>query len=129
MILKLKLIFKFIFFILNNKVIPRDNFKKAFTKFNMNSKTYIVETVDKLKVENPLEDLQIKGWIIQYEVLHDVWSDRLDKKFYRSYESASEAVINIKQKDNKNFRLKPIYVLDKSQMREVEIKTILDYDL
>lgn len=126
MILKLKLIFKFIFFVLKNEVIPRDNFKKSFIKFNLNSKTYIVETVGSIKVENPLEDLKIKGWIIQYELMPDVWSDRIEKKFYRSYESASEAIINIKQTDQRRWRVKPIYVLDKSQMREVEIKTILD---
>jgi hypothetical protein len=128
MFLKLKLIFRFIIFVIKNEIIDKKNWNKSFSKFNLNSKTYIVETTNRIEVEDPLSNLQIKGYIVQVELVPEVWSDRLDKKFYRSYESASEAIINLKNfYPNLNFKIKPIYILDKAQSREVDIRTVLDF--
>lgn len=128
MFLKFKLIFRFIKFVFKNEIIDKRDKKKNFTKFNLNSKTYLVENIGKITVENPLENLSLKGYIIQYEVSPDVWSDRFDRKFYRSYESASEAIINIKKTDPlKKFKIKPIYILNKEQTRELDINALLDF--
>jgi hypothetical protein len=129
MILKLKLIFKFIFFVLKNEVIPRDNFKKAFTKFNLNSKTYIVDAPHKIEVEDPLVNITIKGYIVQYEIVPGIWAERLEKRFYRNYDSAVEAIVNFKKSNNLvNYKIKPIYILDKAQSREVDINEVLKFE-
>jgi hypothetical protein len=126
--LKLKLIFRFIIFVIKNEIIDKKNWNKSFSKFNLNSKTYIVETTNRIEVEDPLSNLQIKGYIIQVELFTGIWSDRLDKKFYRSFDSAAEAIINVKRSYPKlNFKIKPIYILDKAQSREVDIRTVLDF--
>lgn len=128
MFLKFKLIFRFIKFVLKNEIIDKRDKRKNFTKFNLNSKTYLVENIGKITVENPLENLSLKGYIIQYEVSPDVWSDRFDRKFYRSYESASEAIINIKKTEPfKKFKIKPIYTLNKEQTRELDINALLGF--
>jgi hypothetical protein len=127
--IKIKLIFKFIFFVFKNKTISKLDKSKSFSKFNLNSKTYIVDAPHKIEVEDPLVNITIKGYIVQYEIVPGIWAERLEKRFYRNYDSAVEAIVNFKKSNNLvNYKIKPIYILDKAQSREVDINEVLKFE-
>ena len=107
--------------------------KKILTKpktLTVDSKEYIIDESLDLKIQHTSSDLKQYGWAIEsrtnYNGSWTEWFNHWNHRIYNSKESAMGAYVKMYKSQNWEYRIIPLYRLDKEYERQCKIERIFN---
>lgn len=100
--------------------------------YSLFNKTWAVENSQIIQYQPPLENHKPYGWTLEVRTFsHGKWSawhTYWNNKIYHSFHSATGAALQChlkSQKENYEWRIKPLYVMDDQEIRDFKIDLLL----
>lgn len=99
--------------------------KKAQHSYTINGKIWVVEESMQFKVQAHAEDIEVYGWTIEqkYKDYKGNWNwwPYYTKKIYETRDTAISAAISIFSKSDLEWRVSPLYRMEKPEWRNYQI--------
>jgi hypothetical protein len=104
--------------------------KKAQHSYTINGKTWAVEESMQFKVQSYAEDVEIYGWTIEQKVQNYkgewIWMPYYTKRIYDFRDTAISAAISIYSKSDLEWRVSPLYRMEKPEWRNYQIDKLIN---
>lgn len=98
-------------------------------KINVSYREYIIDESLELKIQHTSEDLKPYGWAIESRINYNgnwtEWFNHWNHRIYNSKDTAMEAFIKMYKSQNWEYRIIPLYRLNKDYERQCKIDRIL----